>query len=292
MTEHTVGVCGLGNMGMQIARRVAAVHPGPCFDIDPRARTLADGHGLEPTETLGDLAACDIILLSLPHAQISKAIVDELAEIVEPGTLVVETSTVAPSDITAMSTALAARGARFLDAAIISGVPAMAAGESTMLVGSEEVPCGDPLRDVLDALCSKITWTGSLGSAMAMKVIHNAVAHATMVTLAEARAMGVPYGITESMLVEMLRGEEAGLMRPLLHRLGERVPVGDFEGGMSLAAARKDSVLALEMAAEHRIPLFSIGASHTAYETAVGRFDGRDDYAVIAELWSGTDVDR
>jgi 3-hydroxyisobutyrate dehydrogenase-like beta-hydroxyacid dehydrogenase len=207
------------------------------------------------------------------------------ARVLRPGSIVLETSTVAPADIDAMASDLEAAGVRLLDAAIISGVPAMAAGTSSMLIGAAEDTVDEAVAGVLDRLSAKLTWTGAPGSAMAMKVIHNAVAHATMVTLAEARAMGQAYGITESALVDILRGEEAGLLRPLLHRLGERVPQRDYEGGMSLAAARKDSVLALEMAAEQRIPLYSLAASHTAYENALREFDGRDDYAVIAELW-------
>lgn len=286
MSETRVGVCGLGNMGMEVASRVAPVFAGPVFDISAPARGAARERGLDAVDSLESFADCDIAVLSLPRSDISLSIAGELAGVMQSGSLVVETSTVAPADIDAMHSVLAEHGIGLLDAAIVTGVPAMAAGTSALLVGCEEPAADEPIARILDAMSASVTWTGTVGSAMAMKVIHNAVAHATMVTLAEARAMGRPYGISEDMLVDMLRGEGAGLLRPLLHRLGERVPAQDYDGGMSLAAARKDSVLALQMAADHGVPLYSIAASHTAYENAMARFSGRDDYAVLAELWA------
>ncbi|MFE0359033.1 NAD(P)-dependent oxidoreductase [Streptomyces nigra] len=286
MSEVTIGVCGLGNMGLQVARRAATVRPGPCFDVSEAARANAAAEGLQPTAELSDLSGCDVVVLCLPRSDISLDVARRLAGLLEKGSVVIETSTVSPNDIAAMEAYLEPKGIRVIDAAIISGVPAMAAGTSTMLVGADEHSAGELVVRIINALSAKVTWLGRPRAAMAMKVIHNAVAHATMVTLSEARAMGLPYGITEEMLVEMLRGEEAGLLRPLLHRIGERVPARDYAGGMSLEAARKDSLLALAMAAEWRVPLYSIGATHTAFENAVGRFSGRDDYAVIAELWA------
>ena len=54
---------------------------------------------------------------------------------------------------------------------------------------------------------------------------------------------------------------------------------------MPLDAARKDSVLALDMAQRDGIPLFAIQGAHTAYELACAQGKGREDYAVLATLW-------
>ncbi|WP_199171758.1 hypothetical protein [Pollutimonas nitritireducens] len=44
---------------------------------------------------------------------------------------------------------------------------------------------------------------------------------------------------------------------------------GNYEGGMPLEAARKDSVLALELAQSLQVPLFANQAAHTAYDIAL-----------------------
>ena len=55
---------------------------------------------------------------------------------------------------------------------------------------------------------------------------------------------------------------------------------------MPLDAARKDSVLALQLAQTLGVPLFAIQGSHSVYDIGVAAGYGRDDYAVVAKLWA------
>ena len=75
------------------------------------------------------------------------------------------------------------------------------------------------------------------------------------------------------------------MLRPLLHRVRERMKYGDFDGGMSVTNARKDSCLALETAQQLGVPLFAISASHTPYEIAAANGLGEADYAALSRLW-------
>ena len=68
----------------------------------------------------------------------------------------------------------------------------------------------------------------------------NAVLHAVMVALIEAGAMATKLGLPMQTLVDILKREE-GLMRPLTHRVQERIMQGNYAGGMSVSNARKDS---------------------------------------------------
>lgn len=285
MNDTRVGVCGLGNMGLQVARRAATVAKGPVFDVSVEARSAAADAGLEPTKSLEDMHDCDVVVLSLPGPEISLSVVQTLSSVLSNGAIVVETSTVGPENVAEMNAIFSAKGIRLIDVAIITGVQAMAAGQSSMVVGAQETDTPELVDALINSMADNVKWVGTLGAAMALKVIHNAVAHATMVTLSEARALGKPYGIDEKMLVDVLKGEGAGLLRPLLHRLGERVPAKNYDGGMALSAAFKDSHLALEMAQRHHVDLYSLSATHSAYQAADSIFDGRDDYAVLAELW-------
>src|SRR5919108_2176714 len=105
-----------------------------------------------------------------------------------------------------------------------------------------------------------------------------------MVVLIEAGAMATKLGLPMQTLVDILRRPE-GLIRPLTHRVQERMMHSNYAGGMSVANARKDSVLALETAQALGIPLYAIQASHTPYEIAEALGMGRLDYAALATLW-------
>src|SRR5438094_379359 len=129
------------------------------------------------------------------------------------------------------------------------------------LLAAGPVVAYDPdARRVLDAICPHQRRMGPPGSGMAAKVINNAVAHAVYVVLAEAVAMGRATGVPLGTLVDLLGDPEGGLLRPLNHRIAQRLAVRDFGSGVSTASARKDSVLALEVARANGIPLYAIQA--------------------------------
>ncbi len=278
-------VIGLGNMGIEVASRLAEGGPVVGFDLSAERLALAEARGLEIAHSLESaVGGAGAVILSLPTPVASRAVVAALAGLLPRGSLVIETSTVTPADISVMHALCAQAGIGFVDAAIQSGVEIMARGGSVLLIGGEPdtVALAKPW---LDAMSPRQSIMGGVGAGAAAKVINNAVAHGVYVVLAEALAMARANGITTEDFVAMMSGADAGLVRPLTHRIGERVAQRNFAPGMPLDAARKDSVLALEVAQRDGIPLFAIQGAHTAYELACAQGLGREDYAVLATLW-------
>lgn len=271
-----VGLCGRGNMGAAIAERLAGAFELSVYDVDPALATVAS-----PAELAGH---SDAVVLSLPHAAASREVVAELAPALARGAVLIETSTVAPDDVRALAGDCAAAGVHLVDAAILSGVAQMREGTTALLVGGEDAAVA-AAAPVLDALTPRQFRLGALGSGMAAKVANNAVSHAVMVVLLEATALADASGVAPEVFAELLAEPDAGLLRPLAHRLRERVLSGDFEGGMPMDAARKDSVLALRLAQEAGVPLFAIQGAHTPYELALAAGLAREDYAALAKLW-------
>jgi 3-hydroxyisobutyrate dehydrogenase-like beta-hydroxyacid dehydrogenase len=265
-----VGVCGCGNMGAAIATRLGGRVELGVFDVDQdRCRVVAREVGattIHSVSALGEVSTC--VILSLPNAAISRSVISQLVASMAAGSVIIETSTVNPSDVEASQAMCAAAGIHLVDAAILSGVAQMAGGSSTLLVGGE--PDGvTAAAAVLDLIATDQVRLGRPGTGMAAKVGNNAVSHAVMIVLIEAIAMVAAAGVPMDVFAELLARPEAGLIRPLTHRIQERLATGDFEGGMPTEAARKDSTLALELAQKHGIPLFAIQAAHVPYEIAV-----------------------
>jgi len=278
-------VIGLGNMGIEVATRLAAAGPVTGFDLSAERRALAASRGLAVAASLEQATTgATTAVLSLPTPAASRATATALAALLPRGGLVIETSTVTPADVATMHAACTAAGIGFVDAAIQSGVEIMARGGSVLLIGGapDDIARARPWLDALSPLQSVM---GAAGAGSAAKVINNAVAHAVYVVLAEALAMARANGIATADFVAMMKGPDAGLVRPLTHRIAERVAQRNFAPGMPLDAARKDSVLALEVAQRDGIPLFAIQGAHTAYELACAHGLGREDYAVLATLW-------
>lgn len=280
----TIGVIGLGNMGLAVAERLNARFALVGSDLSSDRRAEAEAAGINVVDASELTARCATVVLSLPHPQASLAVASAIGQ--QPGavTHVIETSTVTPSDIAAVKAELDKSDIHLVDAAVLSGVAQMRAGTAGLVIAGDSSDI-DLLQSVFDALTPKQTVLGSSGNAMAAKVINNAVAHVVMVVLAEAVAMAKATGLDPQSVVDILAAPDGGLMRPLTHRIGERVFSGQYEGGMSLEAARKDSVLAQQLAQDEGIPVFTIPAAHGVYEMAIAQGWAREDYAALAKLW-------
>ena len=282
--QTTVGIVGLGNAGSAMATALSGKMPLVGFDADPERRHAVAYLALEWVSSLAQLAnRVGTVVLSLPKPEISKAVVTELVQGAKAPELIIETSTITPQVAQELGAICQAGQVRFIDAAIANGVASMAAGKITFLVGgdAEDVAKAHP---ALEGMAEAIMHLGPVGAGMGAKVVVNAVAHAVMVVLIEAGAMATKLGLPMQTLVEILRRPE-GLIRPLTHRVQERIMQDNYVGGMSVSNARKDSTLALQTAQELGVPLYAIQASHTPYEIAEALGMGDLDYAALATLW-------
>lgn len=286
MTISKVAVYGLGNMGYLVAERIGAKYRVKVSDLDAaQVRRAQESFKAEAIGTPADVADVDVVVLSLPSPAISLAVLRQIAEHLPAHAIVVETSTVNPADVHACKKVLDGRGLRLIDASVMAGVSQMKAGAAMLLMGGPQEAIAQ-VQGVLDAIAPKQVYFGESGAGAAAKVINNAVAHAVMVVVAEAGSMATAAGVSCEKLIGLLSDPQMGLHRPLTHRYAERIAQGNYEGGMPLEAARKDSVLALELAQSLGVPLFAIQGSHTIYEIAMAAGYGREDYAAIAKVWA------
>lgn len=287
MNQNTpVAIYGLGNMGYPLAERIGRHFPTQVFDLDAAQLQRAKGSfGATPIQAPEDLSATHTVVLCLPSPAISLAVLAQIAPRLPRGAVVVETSTVNPEHIHAQQKLLAPYGVDLIDASIMAGVGQMVAGTASLALGGAPEAIAR-VQPVLDAIASRQTWFGALGAGAAAKVINNAVAHAVMIVVAEAGAMATAAGVQCDKLIALLSDAQMGLHRPLTYRYAERIVQGDYAGGMPLDAARKDSVLALQLAQTLGVPLFAIQGSHSVYDMAAAAGYGREDYAAVAKLWA------
>ncbi|EDP63228.1 3-hydroxyisobutyrate dehydrogenase [alpha proteobacterium BAL199] len=282
--SDTIGVIGLGNAGSSLCKALSGRVPLIGFDLSEVRRDAVSGLDIACVASAADVAAkAGRIILSLPKPEASLAVVDEILAAGHRPEIVIETSTVTPKTAIDAHKRCKAVGVGFVDAAIAGGVASMASAKITFFLGgdSEDVA---KARPVLDLLAERIFELGPIGAGMGAKVVNNGVMHAVMVVLIEAFAMSTKLGVPIQTMIDILNREE-GLMRPLVHRVQERMVQGDYNAGMSVSNARKDSVLALETAQQLGVPLFATLAAHTPYEIAEAKGMGDLDYAALARLW-------
>lgn len=286
MSISKVAIYGLGNMGYPLAERVGRQFATQVFDLDAvQLQRAKDAFNAEAITSPEALSATTVVVLCLPNPSISQKVLQQIAPYLPRGAVVLETSTVNPEHIHAEQKLLESFGVDVVDASIMAGVGQMVAGTASLALGGDAHAIARA-QPVLDAIASKQTNFGTLGAGAAAKVINNAVAHAVMIVVAEAGALATASGVDCQKLIALLSDAQMGLHRPLTYRYAERIVNGDYAGGMPLDAARKDSVLALQLAQTLGVPLFAIQGSHSVYDMAAAAGYGRDDYAAVARLWA------
>lgn len=282
--NNTLGMIGLGNAGSALASALSGRIALVGYDANPARRDAVSALDLLWVDSVQAVAEkADIVLLSLPKPEISRAVLGALMALENRPSTVIETSTITPKTARELGDACAAKGVAFVDAAIGGGVQSMADGKCTFLVGGDDASFARA-KPVLDLLAATIHHLGPVGAGSGAKIVNNGVMHALMVVLIEAAAMGRKLDIPMPKLVEIL-GRPDGIRRPLEHRVAERMIDGNYDGGMSVMNARKDSMLALETAQDYGVPLFATLAAHTPYEIAQQQGMGDLDYASLAKLW-------
>ncbi|NYE22147.1 NAD(P)-dependent oxidoreductase [Pigmentiphaga litoralis] len=286
MQAGNVAIYGLGNMGYPLAERIGRQFSTQVFDLDSaQLKRAQEAFGAERIASPEMLADTSIVVLCLPTPAVSLSVLRQIAPHLPTGAVVLETSTVNPEHIVAEQAVLENLGIHLVDASIMAGVGQMVAGTASLALGGN-LDAIAKAQPVLDAIASKQTNFGPLGAGAAAKVINNAVAHAVMVVVAEAGALATAAGVDSAKLIALLSDAQMGLHRPLTYRYADRIMKGDYDGGMPLDAARKDSVLALQLAQTLGVPLFAIQGSHSVYDMGVAAGYGRDDYAAVAKLWA------
>ena len=282
--KNTVAIIGLGNAGTALAHALSGKFPLAGYDINTERKAAVSGLKLTWADSIASaVASAEFVVLSLPRPDISVQVVRAIADAHTSARVVIETSTVTPKAAREMASICISGNIGYVDAAIAGGVQAMAAGENTFLVGGSEEDFG-VAKTILEPIASRIHFLGPVGAGSGAKVVNNGVMHALMVVLIEAGTMAAKLDIPMEKMIEILARPD-GIMRPLEHRMRERVAGGDYVGGMSVSNARKDSTLALETAQDLGVPLFATLAAHTPYEIAARVGYGDLDYAALAKLW-------
>lgn len=241
-----LGVVGLGRMGRSFAVALvesrAVVHG---FDTDSEARSRSADRGVVVHDELGSLAAeCQAVVTSLPTTTAVRSVVGVLGDIMDHGSLVIETSTSSPAFAEVASRRLAERGVRFVDAPVSGKAPELA-----IMVGGEEGVLGEA-GAILELAAARVVHLGRLGGGYAVKLLQQYVKYARFLVAAEALTFAQREGLDIGATIDALLAGTGGLP-------GLATAEDYFGGDPSAIAARgpvstisKDMELARTMFAE------------------------------------------
>jgi 3-hydroxyisobutyrate dehydrogenase len=253
MEIRTVGVVGLGNMGLGMAATLARKGFAVLgYDISEARRAATEAAGVRFLPTLTDvLRGADALVFSLPYARDVEAVVTAeggLLERRDRKVVVIDTSTSDPGTTRRLAARLAETGHALLDAPVSGGPSGAAEGTLTMMIGGEEIDFA-MVRPVLEAMSARALHVGPSGAGNIAKLVNNLLVAAHLVTTGEAMRLSESAGLSAADALKVVntatgRSAVSEVMFP------RWILPGSFDSGFSAGLMRKDVRLALDLAAE------------------------------------------
>ena len=277
MSER-VGFVGLGIMGAGMAGNL--VRAG--FDVVVYNRTGRQDRAARRRRCRGGgLTACrrrtlrrGLHAASVTHPTWSRccSAPDGIAEGVDKGSLVVDSSTVSPEATRGWAAQLAERGVGFLDAPVSGGSEGAAKGTLSIMIGGEEVHV-DRARRYLDAMGSTITHVGGVGAGQTCKLVNQILVVVSMLGVAEALVFAKAGGLDLEKTIAAVEGGAAGSW--MLANRGPQVIRDDWRPGFTIDLQQKDLRLVLDAADQLGVPTIATSTIFHLYRVLQQRRSGR-----------------
>jgi 3-hydroxyisobutyrate dehydrogenase-like beta-hydroxyacid dehydrogenase len=251
--EGAIGFVGLGVMGEPMCRNLVQKSGRAVYGFDkcpePLERLAQDG-----VIAAGDLAElarnCDVIFLSLPSGAHVASVcegADGLIAQLRKGQILVDMST-SPAELAKqLGSACSERGVHFADAPIARTRQAAEEGTLAIMVGADDSTFAR-IEPLLACCGTDIIHCGSVGSGQVVKILNNMVLVGTVVSLAEALAIGRRSGVDGKVLFETLAKGSADSFALRNHGMKAMLPGVFPDRAFSSAYARKDIDYALQLA--------------------------------------------
>lgn len=288
----TVGVIGLGNMGGPMAAVLTEEFDVVGHDLDAdRRQALADQSGT-PVDTPAAVGeAAEVVLLSLPSDEALRAVMtgaDGLLPVLEPGDVVVDTSTVSPTVSREMRAACGDRDVAFLDAPVSGGSRNADTGDlSTMVGGPADVL--ERVRPVLEAISKEVRHVGPAGSGIAIKLVNNYMFAVNQLVMFEALTVAREAGIDDEVFVDVV-SDSSGDSYAVERNMRRFVIPEEYEAEAAISIIHKDVELAEEFAGDLNVPLVAGGGVSNLYRLADQLGLADQDVAAMVQLWELEDV--
>lgn len=285
MQDTKIAVLGLGTMGSGMAANLLkAGFPLTVYNRTPSKATKLVEAGARLAETPAQVAKEAQIILSMladdPASREAWLGPQGALAAAQPGTILIECSTVSPQWIAELGSAAAARNLELLDAPVTGSRTQAAAAQLSFLVGGskEALATATP---ALQAMSKDILHLGPLGSGAKMKLVNNFLCGVQAASLAEALAWLERSGLDTEQALTFLKSAAPG--SPLFAGLSTRMTSRDYNVNFLLRLMSKDLQYAHDAAREIGIDLTTAANARAVFEHAVAHGFGEQDMAAVIE---------
>lgn len=209
MTELKLGYVGLGSMGAPMAMRLVDWPGGlVVFDVRDEAMLAFGEAGAGVADSVAEVAAADLISITVLNDEQVRDVVAGLADHVVPGTVIAIHSTISDTTAAELARELAPAGVNVIDAPVSGGAGAAAKGELATMVGAPR-EVYERIKPVFKQWASLVIHAGEPGAGTRMKLARNMLTFTAFASACEAMALAEAADLDLQALGRVVRHTDA-----------------------------------------------------------------------------------
>lgn len=204
-----LGYIGLGNMGAPMATKMTEWPGGvTVYDIRTEAMTSLAEKGAGLADSVADVAAADIIHITVLNDAQVREVVGELAAHAKPGTVIAIHSTISDATAVELAAEHKPRGIHIVDAPVSGGAAAAAKGELATMVGAER-EVYEKIKPAFKHWAALVVHAGEPGAGTRMKLARNMLTFTSYAAACEAMKLAEAAGLDLQTLGRVVRHTDA-----------------------------------------------------------------------------------
>ena len=288
-----VGVIGLGNMGMGMAKNlIKSGFSVIGFDLDDkRLLKLKENGGSTATSTVQVGEETDAVFIMVMNGEQVKTVVADLATGLKDRGTIILTATITPEEAREAYSIADLEGVAMLDSPVSGGMDGAHNGTLTLMTSGKKSVFNDCIK-ILEAVSSNIFHVGEeIGEGQTVKASLQAFIGASFTAIFESLVLGSKAGIKGQTLYDVF--STSGVGSPLFNNCASLIMDRKFKNtGSHISTMYKDLGISLDMAKKNGVPLFTTGAAYELFQAGISMFPDEDNWSIVKllEQISGTEV--
>lgn len=291
MTDATadrprVGFCGLGIMGLPMARNaLRAGFPVIAWNRTPERAEPLGADGATIAATPAEVArASDVVVTMVTSSPDVEAVTfgpDGIADGAHDGLLAIDMSTIAPSASRDFADRAAAKGFATLDAPVSGGEIGAIEARLAIMIGGEDRDVARAMP-LFEALGRTIVHVGGHGAGQACKLANQIAVALNNLGVAEALVFAAAQGIDLEKARQVIAGGAGSSWA--MQNYAPKMLAGDFAPGFMVDLQQKDLRLVLDAAFADRLSLPGTGLAHALYTALQHDGGGREGNLALIKV--------
>ncbi len=283
-----VGFVGLGEMGLGMANNlVAAGFEVTGYDLRAeRVAKLAKAGGKGAASCRAVSEAADAIFVMVMTGQQLHDVVtaeDGLLASLKPGSAIIVSATVKPSEVRAIEAAAAAAEVALIDSPVTGGRAGAESGALTMMVAAKKEVL-EAYRDLFEVVGKNIFHVGEeIGMGQTVKAALQGIAGAAYAGIFEALVLSAKAGVKGKTLFDVVRA--SAVASALFEVYAPLVMDRKFKDtGAQIATMYKDLGITMSLAREHGAAMFGTAAAFELFQAGIARYPDEDNQSIVKFL--------